>query len=87
MNAQDILNFANQCLTLVLILSLPPIIVATAAGLVVALLQAVTQVQEQTLPFAIKLIAVVGAIFMTSRWLGMELFRYTSQLLDQLPQM
>ena len=55
MNQAQLLDYAQTCLVLVLRLSLIPIIVATVIGLVVSLLQALTQIQEQTLGFAVKL--------------------------------
>ncbi len=45
---------------LVMLLSLPPILVASVVGIGISLLQALTQVQEQTVSFAIKLIAVAA---------------------------
>lgn len=62
---------------LTLLLSMPPIIAAAAVGLIISLIQALTQIQEQTLPFAFKLIAVVISIFLTSRWMGIEIYNFT----------
>ena len=62
MNSPEVLNFTSQALVLVLWLSMPPIVVATLVGTLVSLLQALTQIQEQTLGFAIKLIAVAATI-------------------------
>ena len=58
MSHAQILDYAQMCLILVLKLSLIPIVVATVIGIIVSLLQALTQVQEQTLGFAVKLIAI-----------------------------
>ena len=58
MSQAQILDYAQTCLILVLRLSLIPIIVATVIGILVSLLQALTQIQEQTLGFAVKLIAI-----------------------------
>jgi type III secretion protein S len=84
MSEADIVAYTAKALLLVLILSLPPIVVAAVVGTVVSLLQALTQIQEQTLSFAIKLIAVSITIFLTSRWLGGELLLYTTALFDSL---
>lgn len=51
----------SKGLYLILILSLLPVLVATAIGLIIGLLQTVTQIQEQTLPFGLKLVAVLSA--------------------------
>ncbi len=49
MSSADILHFTNQTLWLVLVLSLPPVLVAALIGTLVSLVQALTQIQEQTL--------------------------------------
>ena len=58
MSQSQILDYAQTCLILVLRLSLIPIIVATVIGILVSLLQALSQIPEQTLGFAVKLIAI-----------------------------
>lgn len=58
----NIFYIGNKALYMVLILSSVPVIVATVVGIVVALLQAITHIGEQTLPFGIKLLAVCAAL-------------------------
>jgi type III secretion protein S len=55
-------------------------------GTLFSLLQALTQIQEQTLSFAIKLIAVGLTLFLTASWLGVELMLYTQAIFDNIPQ-
>jgi len=80
----DIPTLTSEALLLTLILSMPPIIVATVVGILVSLIQAMTQIQEQTLSFAIKLICVSVVILGTAHWLGGELYRYTLRIFDAL---
>lgn len=87
MSQSFILDIAAKALTLVLILSLPPIIAATVIGLLVSLLQALTQVQEQTLSFAVKLIIVTAVLILTMPWVGAELVRFTEYVFDSFPQL
>ena len=61
----NIFYIGNKALYMVLILSSVPVIVATVVGIVVAILQAITHIQEQTLPFGIKLLAVCAALFIS----------------------
>lgn len=82
MQEGHILEFAAKALLLVLYLSLPPILTAAVVGTLVSLFQALTQIQEQTLSFAIKLFAVILVIFMTAAWLGNELYDYTLSILE-----
>ena len=85
MNESLVLDFTLQALILVLTLSLPPIIVATFTGLLVSFIQAVTQIQEQTLSFAIKLISVIVTIALIGGWLGGSLFIYAQGLFEKFP--
>ena len=80
MNQALLLDYAQKCLILVLQLSLIPIIVATVIGLIVSLLQALTQIQEQTLGFAVKLIAISLTIMVSASWLGGQLLTYTQEI-------
>ncbi|MDR0715440.1 MAG: type III secretion system export apparatus subunit SctS [Puniceicoccales bacterium] len=85
MNEALILSVTSKALILVLILSMPPILVATFVGLLVSLLQALTQIQEQTLGFAIKLICVTIVLTLTTYWIGGEMFSYTEYLFRDFP--
>ena len=66
-------------------LSLPPIIVGSVVGTLFSLFQALTQIQEQTLSFGIKLISVSLTILLTARWVGGEMFNFALQLFDSIP--
>jgi hypothetical protein len=85
MNQSFLIEMTNQALVLVLILSMPPIIVATVVGVLVSLIQALTQVQEQTLGFAVKLIVVTLVLLLTAGWTGAELYKFTLQIFDTFP--
>lgn len=82
MNVTDFTSYLVQALYLTLLLSLPAIIVASVVGTLFSLLQALTQIQEQTLSFAVKLIAVGLTLFLTAGWLGGELMNYTLSIFD-----
>ena len=80
MNQSDIINLTAQAMVLVLMLSMPPIFVATFVGLGMSLIQALTQIQEQTLGFAIKLFCIVIVFSLSSYWIGGQLLRFSDQL-------
>lgn len=82
-----ILDITAKALILVLILSMPPIIAATLMGLLVSLLQALTQIQEQTLSFAVKLVVVTAVLLLTMPWVGAELLRFAEYIFDTFPQL
>lgn len=73
----EIHQLTYQGLMLILILSAPPIFISLIFGLSVAIFQAATQIQEQTLSFTVKLIAVVVTIMVMGGFLGGEIMRYT----------
>jgi type III secretion protein S len=73
----DTLNFFQQGLWLSIIISAPPLLIATLIGVGVSLLQAVTQIQDQTLPYVCKLMAVALTVAAVGRWFGSELMELT----------
>ena len=85
MNHAQILDYAQTCLILVLRLSLIPILVATVIGVIVSLLQALTQIQEQTLGFAVKLIAISVTLLACASWMGAQLLLYTQDIFEHFP--
>jgi len=61
--------------------------VGSVVGTLFSLFQALTQIQEQTLSFGIKLIAVSATILLTARWVGGEMFNFTVQIFDSIPSL
>ena len=82
----EIINHAAQALLLILILSMPPIAVAALVGIVIGLLQALTQIQEQTISFVFKLAAIILVIFMTMGWVSSELINYGVESFQRIPR-
>jgi type III secretion protein S len=72
-SVEAIVVLARQALLLSLILSLPVVITAGVVGLLVGLIQAVTQLQDQALLMALKLSAVMAVLFVTGSWMSGEL--------------
>ena len=66
---------------------MPPIIAASVVGLMISLIQALTQIQEQTLPFAFKLVAVIISIFLTARWIGIEIYNYSLAIMEMFQRL
>ena len=80
----DSLNFFQHGLWLIIILSAPPLLVATLCGVIVSLLQAVTQIQDQTLPYVVKLMAVAITLSLTGRWIGSELIQIANAAINMV---
>lgn len=86
MESADVLYLTQTTLYLVLMLSMPAIVAATAVGLVIAILQTIFQVQEQTLSFAAKLIAVVILFFVSGTQMASDLSLFTTQIFEGFPE-
>lgn len=81
----DIVSLTMEALWLVLLLSAPPIIAASAVGLLVAIIQAATQLQEQTLQYTLKFFAIVLTLFITASLLAGSLYRFTDTIFTNFP--
>jgi type III secretion protein S len=80
MNTNTIIQLTYQALILVLMVSLPVVIVAALTGLIISILQTITQVQDQSLSQAVKLIMVIITLVLMSQWAGAELRNFGEQL-------
>jgi type III secretion protein S len=81
----DTINYFQQGLWLAIMLSAPPLLIATLCGLVVSLVQAVTQIQDQTLPYVVKLVAVAVTLAGMGRWIGVEMIRLADLAFVMVP--
>ena len=77
-------NLGRETVTLTLLLIAPLIGTALVIGLIIGIFQAVTSIQEQTLTFLPKLLAVFGVFALALPWLLQKMSAFTSQLLGNL---
>ena len=84
MDQEIILSFARQAIWITLKIGLPAMMVALVVGVVVGLFQALTQIQEMTLTFVPKIIAIFAALFVLFPFMGAELAEFTRALADQI---
>lgn len=82
-----VLDMARDALVLALTLAGPLLAVALIVGLVVSVLQAVTSIQEQTLTFVPKLLAVGVVFLVLLSWMLQLMARYTTELFRSLPSL
>ena len=85
MTSSELVLLSAETLYLVLLVSAPALGASLAVGLGVGLLQAVTQVQEQTLSFVPKLVAVAVVLVVSGGWMSAELVRFTTGLWTAIP--
>lgn len=81
-----VVQLAYQGLLLILILSAPPILISMFFGIIVAIFQAATQIQEQTLSFTIKLVAVTLTLMIMGGWLGAQIMSFALNIFTHFPQ-
>ena len=86
MTPEFIINLGSEAIKLVLMVSLPLLGVGLIVGLLVAVLQATTQVQEMTLSFVPKIVAVLLTLLAASPWILQQIAGFTSNLIQSIPE-
>ncbi|OIP44077.1 MAG: flagellar biosynthetic protein FliQ [Deltaproteobacteria bacterium CG_4_10_14_3_um_filter_60_8] len=87
MGTFDVLTLANNAIMITMLLSAPLLLVGMVVGMVIALFQAVTQIQEMTLTFVPKIFAIMFTLMFFSSWMIMKLSDYTRDLILQIPDL
>lgn len=85
METAKILDLSVQALQVVFILSLPTVIVSAVVGLIVAFLEAVTQIQEQSIGMGAKILAVLVTIMLSAHWAGGVEYNFADRLFGMIP--
>lgn len=75
----------GEAVTQFVIIAFPPLLAALAAGLAVGILQAVTQIQDQSLPQTVKLLVVVGVLTLFGTVLSAPLLEQTKRIFTEFP--
>ena len=81
----ETLSLFQQALWLAVMISAPPLLVATVLGVFVSLVQAITQVQDQTLPYVVKLAGVAITLSALGRWFSIELMKVAEMAFALIP--
>ena len=87
MNELFALEVGRNALLMTVMLAAPMMGAALLVGLIVSVFQALTQINEQTLTFVPKILAVFGALLLAGPWLMQSLVGYTANMFSLLPQM
>jgi flagellar biosynthetic protein FliQ len=85
MTVEFIADLASRSLWIILLVSAPILGLGLAVGVAVSIFQAVTQIQEMTLTFIPKIIAIFIAILIFGKWMMLILLNFTSNLWINLP--
>jgi len=87
MTEGTVLHLAREAISMVLLLSAPLLMASLAVGLLVSIFQAATQIQEQTLTFVPKLVAMMLTMLLLGNWMMNTMLTYTIDLFASLGQM
>lgn len=85
MTQDFVVSLASEAIQTVLMLALPLLGVGLVVGLIVAVFQAATQIQEMTLSFVPKIIAVLLALLAASPWMLNKIIHFTTNLFTSIP--
>lgn len=87
MTPEMVMNLAYQGMRVTLLLAAPLLLVALATGLLVSLFQAATQINEMTLSFIPKILAVFAVLVLAGPWLLKLITTFTRELFTNIPAM
>jgi flagellar biosynthetic protein FliQ len=85
MTPETVLSLARDALWLTLLLASPLLLAALAVGVLVGVIQAATQINEMTLSFIPKLLALAAVLVATGPWMLRTLVEYTRRLIESIP--
>ncbi|KKB84828.1 flagellar biosynthesis protein FliQ [Devosia limi DSM 17137] len=84
MSGAEVLDIATDGIWTLIIVSLPMMMVGLVVGVVIALFQALTQIQEMTLVFVPKIIAIFVTMLLTLPFLGATMAAYMDRVIDMI---
>jgi flagellar biosynthetic protein FliQ len=85
MEAQTAVDLTREALVIATLIAAPVLLAGTVVGLVIGLLQALTQIQEQTVAFVPKLLAMIVVIGLSLPWVLGRLIEYSEHLILNIP--
>ncbi|MFN5801780.1 MAG: flagellar biosynthesis protein FliQ [Burkholderiales bacterium] len=85
MNSQNVLSLGMQAMQAMLMMSAPLLLTALIIGLLVSIFQAATQINEQTLSFIPKLVAMIGALAFAGPWMISMFTDFMRRVFESIP--
>ena len=85
MDAQDAIDLGREAIMMTLLMASPILVSGLVVGLTIGLFQALTQIQEQTVSFVPKIVAMVMALSFSLPWLVNRMVEYSQQLITNIP--
>ncbi len=87
MQPSEVIGLAQNAIVITMLLSAPLLIVGMVVGIIIALFQATTQIQEMTLTFVPKIFAVMVTLLFSASWMMIKLMDYTADLFKSIPHL
>jgi len=87
MSPDFVISIGQKTTLLILYLTMPVLLAAFAVGLLISILQAATQIQEMTLAFIPKIIAVIVTLFLLGEWMLGKLLYFTKEIFNLIPKL
>lgn len=87
MTKETVVSILQEAILQVIYIAGPVLLVALVVGLIVAVFQAITSIQEQTLTFVPKILAILGMIALLGSWMFSTLSEYVIRLFNMIPSM
>ena len=87
MTPESVMTLGSQAMQVTLMLSAPLLLVALIVGLIISIFQAATQINEATLSFIPKLLAVFVTMVLAGPWMLAQILDYMRQLFSSIPQL
>ncbi|GAA2900070.1 MULTISPECIES: flagellar biosynthesis protein FliQ [Microbacterium] len=87
MTPEAVLDIGSEALLIAAKLAAPLLITALVVGFAISLLQSITQVQEVTLSFVPKIVAVGIALLIAGNWMISEIVQFTETMFDRIPML
>jgi len=87
METQVVIDIMQESFKISLFLAMPPLLAGLVVGVIVSVFQSVTSIQEQTLVFVPKMIAVMITLIIAFSWMMSMIINFTLRLMDRIPEL
>lgn len=87
MQPDDVIELGRHAVIIMLLVSSPILVAGMVVGLLIGLFQALTQIQEQTVAFVPKIVAMMLALTITLPWLVYRMVEYSRELIRNIPEL
>lgn len=84
MESQEVISIASDGIMVLIKIAAPVLLVALIVGLIISLFQALTQIQENTLSFVPKMVAILVCLMLAMPWMGSQLRTFNERVMEKI---